>query len=316
MSDSNPNLPCAVILTALPVEYQAVRPHLTRFRKETHPQGTIYGRGIFMSQSYSWDIGIVEIGAGNVRAALEAERAINYFKPNLILFIGVAGGLKDVRLGDVVIATKVYDYESGKASITFQTRPEVANSTYRMEQLARDVVKDNTWLQRLGRPMLALVPRAFVGPIAAGEKVVGSTRSATWNFLKEHYGDALAVEMEAYGFLKVAHANQPVEALIVRGISDLIDGKQEADAANSQEIAAQHATAFAFEVLARLIEDETFRSSIAKIVVQETAKEPSQAMHGKSKYNVNMQIQGENVHQITGDNQQITFNYGDKPTKT
>jgi nucleoside phosphorylase len=308
--DRNPTLPCAVILTALPVEYQAARQHLTRFRKETHPQGTIYGRGIFPSQRYSWDIGIVEIGAGNIRAALEAERAITYFKPRVILFIGVAGGLKDVRLGDVVIATKVYDYEFGKANITFQARPEVANSTYRMEQLARDVARDNEWLLRLERSVLAPVPRAFVGPIAAGEKVVSSTRSATWNFLKEHYGDALAVEMEAYGFLKVAHANQSVEALIVRGISDLIDGKQKADAANSQQIAAQNASAFAFEILSRLGEDRAL-FSLQSDREQEDVKHSSQSADNWGKYNI--QFKGEVQNPVIGDNSHVTINNSVKP---
>jgi nucleoside phosphorylase len=42
-----------------------------------------------------------------------------------------------------------------------------------------------------------------------------------------------------------------VEALVIRGISDLLDDKQKADAENFQQIAAQHASAFAFEILAK-----------------------------------------------------------------
>jgi hypothetical protein len=62
--------------------------------------------------------------------------------------------------------------------------------------------------------------------------------------------------MEGYGFFSAARANQQVDALIVRGISDLIDNKSKADAANSQEIAARHASAFAFEMLANLCTEE------------------------------------------------------------
>jgi nucleoside phosphorylase len=311
MPDSNSNRPCAVILTALPVEYQAVRTHLTLLREEIHPHGTIYEQGIFASQNKSWNIGIVEIGAGNVGAAFEAERAINHFKPILILFVGVAGGLKDVQLGDVVVATKVYGYEAGKANITFQTRPEVGNSTYRMEQRARAEARKGDWLQRLGRTIPDPVPRAFVAPIAAGEKVVGSTRSATWRFLKTNYGDALAVEMEGYGFLKVAHANQQVDALIIRGISDRIDDKTEADAVNTQELAARNASAFTFEVLAKLAEDKDFFSPRADGRAIEQAKQQEQTPASTGKYV--FQIGGSDHQLIIGDNQQVTMNRWNEP---
>lgn len=242
----------AAILTALPVEYKAVSAHLTNLREDTHPQGTVYGRGDFLSSSRSWEVRIVEVGAGNPGAAMEAERAIQYFRPHVVLFVGIAGGIKDVTLGDVVAATKVYEYESGKAGETFYPRPEVGNSTYRMIQRARAEARKEEWLQRIKVPC-ATKPRVFVCPIAAGEKVVASTRSDIHRFIQSQYSDALAVEMEGFGFLKATHANLGVEALVVRGISDLIDCKEESDSSGSQEIAAQNASAFAFEVLANLV---------------------------------------------------------------
>jgi nucleoside phosphorylase len=241
-------MPCAVILTALPVEYLAVRQHLTNLTEETH-KGTVYGRGIFIAPGGNWEIGIVEIGAGNTGAASETERSIAYFNPDVILFVGVAGGIKDVKLGDVVASTKVYAYESGKAEVTFKPRPEIGLAAYGLEQRARAEAKKSDWLNRMSGTEVK--PSVFVAPIAAGEKVIASTKSDVYQFLRSNYSDALAVEMEGFGFLEAVRANQQVSAMVIRGISDLINGKAQADGAGSQEIASRHASAFAFEILAK-----------------------------------------------------------------
>ena len=310
MLDSSTNPPRAVILTALPVEYEAVRAHLKDTREKIH-EGTIYELGHFQSGDQSWEVAIAEIGMGNAGAASAAERAVAYFKPQLVLFVGVAGGLKDVQLGDVVAANKVYGFEYGKVEDSgFKTRPSVYNSTHALDQRARAVARRQDWLKRLPIPLPESSPKALVGPIAAGEKVLASTSSETWNLIKQSYGDALAIEMEGHGFLAALHANQHVEALIIRGISDLIEGKREADATNSQVVAAQNASAFAFEVLAKLGESREFLSPQANA---DEANPQAQTTQSAGKYAI--QIKGDVQHSVIGDNPQVTISYGNKPQK-
>lgn len=67
-----------------------------------------------------------------------------------------------------------------------------------------------------------------------------------------HSSAEALVVARSYGFLHGAYLNQHVCALVVRGISDLVDGKANADRTGSQERASRHASAFCFEVLAKL----------------------------------------------------------------
>ncbi len=238
----------AVVITALPVEYTAVRQHLNDCREQVTPQGTVYEQGQFTSPTAVWDIFLAEIGAGNNGAAFEVERAISNFTPNCVFFVGVAGGIKDVDVGDVVAAEKIYGYESGKDRAgRFLPRPTVGESTYRMVQRARAEAKRSAWAQWRGDA--GQLPRVFVGAIAAGEKVVADARSTTAEFIRELYSDAIAVEMEGKGFLEAARTNPGVEALVIRGVSDLLSNKSEGDERGRQALASGNAAAFLCAVL-------------------------------------------------------------------
>ena len=245
--------PCEVIiLTALAVEYQAIIKHLQEPREIVHPQGTIYRCGRFIDAQSSWQVAVAEIGVRGSVAAVETERAITFFHPDFAFFVGIAGGLQDVQIGDVVVATKVYGYEAGKAGQSFEPRPELWRATHTLEQRARAEARIGDWLERLGIARPDPAPRVFVAPIAAGEKIIASRRSSLRRFLRQEYGDALAVEMEGHGFSQAVHANQGVSSLVVRGISNLLQYQPAADASASQQTAARHAAAFVFQILAKM----------------------------------------------------------------
>jgi nucleoside phosphorylase len=235
-------------LTALGLEHAAVMGFLVSAKEVVLPTGTIVEVGELRQSSRKTRVAVVQGGQGNSAAAAAGQEIIAHFRPKIVLMVGVAGGIKDVRVGDVVAATKVYGYESGKAMDEFLPRPDLGLSSYRLVQRAMHEALRTGWLKRLGfDPSTDGAPTALVGPIAAGSAVVASTRAPIYQFLRKQYGDALAVEMEGRGFLEAAYRHK-ADALVVRGISDLIDGKSAADAGGSQPVAARNAAAFALEV--------------------------------------------------------------------
>ena len=242
----------AIILTALPVEYKAVQAHLEGLERHVDQNGAEFEHGFFESQWISWKVAIAQSGVGSIRAAVLTQKAILHFYPDIVMFVGVAGGLKDVSIGDVVAATKVYGYEFARAEESLRPRPVVHSSSFALEQCARAEVVRGRWLRWASPGPKQLAPGAFVAPIAAGSKVVASTDSATYTFIREEFSDALAVEMEALGVLDAAYSCSLGGTIAICGISDLITGKEAADASGFQEIASRNASAFAFSMLEQL----------------------------------------------------------------
>lgn len=233
-----------LIQTALSLEFAAVKAFLNNTQIIKHPStGSIYNKGLYKGN----EILIVETGAGNVRSADETGRAIEFFKPDFVFFVGVAGGLKDVKIGDVVASSKVIGFEMGKDDTEFKPRMDTIQSSYRLEQLAKHVKREGLW-KNLIKVENEKEPEAFVQPIAAGEKVVSSNKSVAFIYLKKYCSDAVAIDMEGNGFLLAARPHN-AHAIEVRGISDLIENKADSDAAGSQPTAAANAAAFCFGII-------------------------------------------------------------------
>ncbi|QWF85648.1 phosphorylase family protein [Amycolatopsis sp. CA-230715] len=242
----------AVICTALDVEYRAVREHLDGPFDEREKNGTLYQVGTFRTDHGRWVVALAQTGAGNTRAGIELERAISVFHPQIVLFVGVAGGRKDVETGDVVVADEIYDYESGKDTASeFLPRLKTKAPAHRLIERAKALARDDAWQHRILPAAPKPAPKAVIKPIAAGSAVIADQNAATARYLATYCGDAAAVEMEGYGFLHGAYVNDTVQALVVRGISDLLSGKTETADAHWQPTASSHAAAFAFELLAR-----------------------------------------------------------------
>lgn len=230
--------PTVVVLTALPLESQAVREQLTDVRVVEHPQHTLFDVG--RVPGLPWRVAVVEIGDGNSGAAAHTERAIAFFRPAAVFFVGVAGSLRaEVALGDVVVASKIYLHHGGKESDDgFRARPRAWELRHEVDQRVRRALRGSSG--------------THFKPLVSGDVLLDSRTAALAELIDRHYNDAVAMDMESAGMAQAAHLSE-VPVLAVRGISDFADGRKAvADAKGTQPVAAQNAAAVAVRILREL----------------------------------------------------------------
>lgn len=251
-----------LIVTALTVEREAIRAYLGDVRVERRGRTTADLGRFEVEGRDAYNVAVIETGSGNIDASVATSQALHDLSPGLVMMVGVAGGVKDVKIGDVVASRKVLWTEAGKAAkggpsndeSVYLPRPDFAPVSPSLVNLARAVVADKSWLARAeargaGLRLDGDPAQAVVAPIAIGENVIADSAGPHGERLRQTYGEAVAVAMEDVGVLKSVAAAESISAIAVRGISDLLDGKSAADARGSHALASANAAAFAFELL-------------------------------------------------------------------
>jgi hypothetical protein len=111
--------------------------------------------------------------------------------------------------------------------------------------------RSGDWRKRL--PAESGSPDVRFSAIAAGEIVQNSSKSREAKWIRNHYNDAIAIEMEAAGVAHAGHLNSATVG-IVRGISDMADGTKDATSdVRWQPRAAANAAAFAIALAVELV---------------------------------------------------------------
>lgn len=257
--DARPRI-TVVMLTALPEELAAVRNQLIAGRIEptrhTVGNGGLYYTAELEARHVTWTIYAAFTQASNPQASAGAVEAIVNFSPEVAIFLGIAGGIaeKGISLGDVIAATEVIDYDNGKedAVAGYIPRPVQLHSSFALNQLAAFTVIEDAWRKRIlttDHDLEISAPVAHAEPIAAGGKVIASTESETFKLVRRTADRAVAVEMEGSGFLVATNRYRGVDGIVIRGASDLIDGKSASDKDGVRRQAVANAAAFAFEML-------------------------------------------------------------------
>jgi nucleoside phosphorylase len=165
------------------------------------------------------------VGMGRPQATKGTTDAIHTFDPRYVLLVGIAGGIsaKGVRIGDVLVADQIVDYELQKLSSgKVDTRYELYRADARLLSACQSLI-GNRWLELVGttRPE-AGIPKCHIGHIASGDKkiVVGQALEV----YQDVWTKLVGVEMEGSGAALAAFQSaKPPGFFMVRGVSDLVD---------------------------------------------------------------------------------------------
>ncbi len=186
-------------------------------------------------------------GRGTAPAMEAVQEVVEHFRPSYIFLVGTAGGLNrrdNVDLGDVVIADYVGYAEFMKLTpgrVSMRHEPYDHPSLFLRAGLAYPLSEGEDWHSHIPatakRPE-AGTPKAVVGNIVAGEKVLSDRESAYQNSVLERFDAAIAVDMESYGFARSVFSRRRSvhynpQCLIVRGISDIVEAARPAVAAGA-----------------------------------------------------------------------------------
>lgn len=244
MEEAVTPVPTALILTALPEELVAVLKLLGHHEKKVEA-----GFHFYIGSYAGWRIITARSGKGNSAAADLTRLSTGHFMPQVALFVGIAGGRKDVTLGDVVVGERLSNFEIGKESAEgFLPRSYEQPGSHRLVEIGKDI--ELNCLMSDPPDGLSEGAKIIVGHITSGSKTLAIDTGSIAETLNAHFDDANAVEQEGHGFLSVAIKTETVPAVVIRGISDMRVGKSETDALGWQETAARNAAVVALAILA------------------------------------------------------------------
>ncbi len=195
------------IIGAMPVEVDLLKSKLQNGQTEQE--------GAF--EFYSGTIDGIEVivllsGIGKVSAAIATVLLIERYQPDYIINTGTAGGLRDVKMGNLVIGTEVGYHDA-----------DVTAFGYELGQMAQQPVRfvsDTFLLNVVNKAIesLTVQQNVFQGIILSGDSFMSDPERV--NQVRGDFPKALAVEMESAAIAQTC-AQLKVPFIVVRAISDL-----------------------------------------------------------------------------------------------
>jgi len=173
---------------------------------------------------------VAKCGPGKVNAAVCAQIMIDHYNAELIINTGVAGGIgKNVRIGDIVIATSCVEHDMDTTALG--DKLGFISGIELVEIPCSNQVSDILYEEAQ-----KIYGHAHKGVIATGDIFVADSEKN--RKLSEIFG-ALACEMEGAAIAHVCYMNG-IDAAVIRAISDNADDNGKVDFPEFTKLAAEN----------------------------------------------------------------------------
>jgi adenosylhomocysteine nucleosidase len=236
------------VIGALAIEIALLKDQIQNSRASTKGKVNFYEGALAGKQ-----VTIAACGVGKVCAAMGTQLMLDFFHPDWILFIGLAGALQDyLEIGDLVFAEEAVQHDVNRPA-----SGEIIGSEIHSGRLIyRSDVSIFKQAQAIGQTLslrsAAMFPekkpKIHTGRILTGDRVIGREETAR---RLSRYLQGLCVEMEGAAAAQVCAFND-VPFFLIRCISDRANEKVEADFQKNAAYACENLTIAASELISQI----------------------------------------------------------------
>ena len=192
----------------------AMQEELIELKKYLHinKEKKIYDLIFYEATLNNQNIILTESGIGKTNAARTTQILIDYYKPEAIFNIGVAGGIaKNLKVGDIIISTSLVQHDF---DITAFNHPKGY-----IPNIGNNIPIDNKLLNTTKTILDTNNISYKEGLIASGD--IFCTKESMATKINTQF-NALCVEMEGASIAQTAHLSK-TPCLVIRSISDCPD---------------------------------------------------------------------------------------------
>lgn len=214
---------------------------------------------------------LAAIGMGTASAAVATTLIITHCQPNCILFTGTAGGIDpQLKIGDVIIATSAFEAEIQGA---FAMLPGTPFETALVHPLKQASLQKSYFISPYLSELLNNLNLAGLSPgtkIYQGVVVTSNTFPSPPSLFEQIKSQApLAIDMETSAIYQAAWLLD-VDAIVIRGISNMLNHHGEDDASLKTDVpgSTENAAKILLCLLEKLINTSSLTPQIPKLATE------------------------------------------------